>query len=129
LDVAGLNVQFTVNCSSPSSNVPLALASWNSLMVAEVKAMSVMSSLHCGFAAGALAGLAAIGAFVGIRYSRSVGRTHNKERDACLVIFSVAVFLLAWVALALLVAQTMPTIHAPGGGLGGSDARTVGRRG
>ena len=56
-------------------------------------------------AAGALAGFALIGAFLGIRYSRSVGRTHNQERDMCLVIASVAVFLLTWVVLAYLIAQ------------------------
>jgi hypothetical protein len=41
-DVGGLNVQFTVSTSSPGSNVPFSLASWNSVIVAEVNAMSVM---------------------------------------------------------------------------------------
>ena len=57
--------------------------------------------------AGTLASLAAIGAFLGIRYSRSVGRTHNHERDMCLVVACVAVFLLAWVVLAYLTARAV----------------------
>jgi hypothetical protein len=47
LEVAGLNLQFTVSTSSPESNVPFAFASWNSMIVAEVKATSVMFSVHC----------------------------------------------------------------------------------
>src|SRR6266545_816544 len=34
-DVGGLNVQFTVSTSSPGSKVPLALESWNCVIVAE----------------------------------------------------------------------------------------------
>jgi hypothetical protein len=57
--------------------------------------------------AATLAGLAAVGAFLGVRHSRSVGRTHNQERDMCLVVASVAVFLLVWVSLAYLTAQLL----------------------
>jgi hypothetical protein len=46
LDVGGLHVQLTVSTSSLSSNVPLVLAFWNRLIVAEVNAMSVMFSVH-----------------------------------------------------------------------------------
>jgi hypothetical protein len=45
-DVGGLNVQLTVNTSSPASKIPLALASWNTVMVADVNATSVMVSVH-----------------------------------------------------------------------------------
>ena len=48
-DVGELNVQLTVSTSSPASNVPLSLASWNSVMVAEVNAISVMFWVHCVF--------------------------------------------------------------------------------
>ena len=47
------------------------------------------------------------GPHLGIHCSRSVGRTHNHERDMCLVVACVAVFLLAWVVLAYLTARAV----------------------
>ena len=61
-DVAGLNVQFTVSWSSPGSNVPLEFASWKSLIVAEVKATSVMFSVHCGLGQPGAPGIGVTGA-------------------------------------------------------------------
>jgi hypothetical protein len=47
LDVGGLNVQLTVSTSSfGSSNIPFSFESWNSLIVADVKDTSVMSSVQ-----------------------------------------------------------------------------------
>jgi len=43
--VAGLNVQCTVSTSSAGSNVPFAFVSWNTVIVADVNAMSVMKFL------------------------------------------------------------------------------------
>ena len=57
--------------------------------------------------AALLAGVAAIGASLGVRHSGSEGRIHNRERDMCLVIAAAALFLLAWVAFAFLAAQVM----------------------
>jgi hypothetical protein len=44
--VDGLNVQFTVITSSPASNMPFPLESWNTWIMADVNAISVMFSVH-----------------------------------------------------------------------------------
>lgn len=49
LVVGELKVQLTVITTSPLSKTPLPFASWNRRTVAEVKAISVIVSVHCGF--------------------------------------------------------------------------------
>jgi hypothetical protein len=49
--VGGLNVTFTVSTSSPASNVPFPFESWNTWIVADANATSVMVSVQLGFRA------------------------------------------------------------------------------
>jgi len=63
-DVGELNVQFTVSTSSPGSNVPFPFESWNNVIVADVNAMSVMVSVHCGFGQSGAPGIGVVGAVV-----------------------------------------------------------------
>lgn len=63
-DVGELNVQFTVSTSSPASNVPFWFESWKSVIVADVNAMSVMFSVHCGFGQSGAPGIGVVGGLV-----------------------------------------------------------------
>ena len=63
-DVGGLNVQLTVSTSSPGSKMPFALESWNTVIVADVYARSVMSSVHCGFGQSGAPRIGVVGGFV-----------------------------------------------------------------
>jgi hypothetical protein len=63
-DVGELNVQLTLNTSSPPSNVPLAFESWNRLIVADVNAMSVIVSVHRGLGQSGAPGIGVTGGSV-----------------------------------------------------------------
>jgi hypothetical protein len=64
LAVGELNVQFTVSTSSPASNVSFAFESWNTVIVADVNARSVMASVHCRFGQSGAPAIGVIGGFV-----------------------------------------------------------------
>jgi hypothetical protein len=62
LDVGELNVQLTVSTSSPVSNVPFSFESWNSVIVADVNAMSVIVSVQFGFGQSGAPAIGVVGA-------------------------------------------------------------------
>jgi hypothetical protein len=72
-DVGELKVQLTGSTSSPASNIPFSFESWNSLIVADVNAISVMVSAHCGLGPSGAPGigLPAGSSWSGWRRSRS----------------------------------------------------------
>jgi hypothetical protein len=59
--VGGLNVTFTVSTSSPASNVPFPFESWNTWIVADVNATSVMVSVQLGFGQPGAPGIGLVG--------------------------------------------------------------------